>query len=154
MDAYLTALTLLSRRELSTRQLRDRLARRKFSPDQIDAALERLTRDRTVDDRRVAVAAARIEATVKGRGRHRVAQSLQRLGVSAEVARTAIDDVFSEIDEADLLERALDRRLKGVSPRDLDARARARVVRHLVSRGFDTSQVLTRLRRRSIEVDE
>ena len=30
MDAYTTALTLLSRRELSTAQLRERLARRKF----------------------------------------------------------------------------------------------------------------------------
>ena len=41
-DAYTTALTLLSRRELSTRQLRDRLERRHFEPGEIDAVITRL----------------------------------------------------------------------------------------------------------------
>lgn len=154
MDAYTTAITLLSRRELSTRQLRDRLGRRKFSLQEIDAVVERLTRDRTVDDRRVAIASARMEAAVKGRGKRRVLQSVQRLGIAADVAQSAVDDVFGEVDEEVLLDRALDKRLKGGSPRTLDAKAKARVVRHLVAQGFAPSQVLARLRRKGAEVDE
>ena len=42
MDALTTALTLLSRRELSTRQLRERLARRQFTTEQIDDVVARL----------------------------------------------------------------------------------------------------------------
>ena len=154
MDAYTAALTLLSRRELSAKQLRERLLRRKFAPDDVDATIERLRQDRTVDDRRVAVASARMEAAIKGRGRRRVLQHVQGLGVSADVAAAAVDEVFSDVDESALLERALERRLKGVSPRDLDVKARARLVRQLVGHGFAPSVVLARLRRKGRDPDE
>ena len=154
MDAYTTALTLLSRRELSVRQLRDRLTRRKFAPDDIQATLDRLINDRTVDDRRVAIAYARMEAAIKGRGKRRVLQAVQRLGVSADVAESAVNDVFGEVDEAALLDRALERALKGVPRRDLDDKGKARVVRRLVAQGFEPSRVFARLRRRATEAGE
>jgi regulatory protein len=144
--AYVAALHLLSRRELSARQLRERLLRRQFDAADIDAALDRLIRDRTVDDRRVARAAARMEASIKGRGKRRVLQAVQRLGVDADVAQEAVNEVFGEVDEAALLERALERRLRGQSVADLDHAGRARIARHLVARGFDLSRVLRALR--------
>jgi regulatory protein len=147
VDAYTTALTLLSRRELSARQLRERLARRHFAREDIDSAIERLTSDRTVDDRRVALASARMEAAIKGRGKRRVRQAVQRLGVSADIAESAVDEVFGEMDEAALLDRALEKRLKGVSVRDLDDKARARIIRHLIAQGFEPAHVLRLLRR-------
>ena len=72
MDCYTAALTLLSRRELSARQLRDRLARRKYAADEIDTVITRLTQDGTLDDRRVALASAHMAAIVKRRGRRRI----------------------------------------------------------------------------------
>lgn len=154
VDAYTAALTWLSRRELSTRQLRDRLARRQFDPAQIDAALDRLTRDGTVDDRRVARAAARLEAGVRRRGRRRVLQQLQRLGIEPETAEEAVAEAFAEIDESASLEHALARRLKGADPRSLDRAAVARVVRSLAGLGFAPSAVYARLRRGRAEPDE
>jgi regulatory protein len=154
LNAYSAALELLSRRELSAAQLRDRLTRRGFAAADIDSAIDRLTRDHTVDDRRVALASARKEATVKARGRRRIVQAIQRLGVSAEVARTAVDDLFGEVDESAILDRALDKRLRGASAGDLDVKARARLVRQLIAQGFEPAQVLARLRRRGVEVDE
>ncbi len=148
MDAYTTALTLLSRRELSTAQLRARLARRKFAAAEIDAAIERLSSDRTLDDKRVAIAAARMEGAVRRRGRRRAIQRLQQLGISSDVAKAAVDEVFDQIDEPALLDQALDRKLKGADPRDLDVKAAARVVRGLVAQGFDAGQVYARLRAR------
>ena len=148
MDAYTTALTLLSRRELSVAQLRTRLARRKFERADIDQALDRLSKDRTLDDRRVAIAAARLEGAIKQRGRRRVLQRVQQLGVSAGIAKAAVDEVFADIDEKALLERALDKKLKGADPRILDAKATARVVRSLVAQGFDAGAVYARLRLR------
>jgi regulatory protein len=152
--AYSVALELLSRRELSATQLRDRLERRGFGADDIKTAIDRLTSDHTVDDRRVALASARKEATVKARGRRRIVQAIQRLGVSADVARTAVDDLFDEVDEASLLDRALDKRLRGASPGDLDVKARARLVRQLIAQGFEPAQVFARLRQRGMQVDE
>jgi SOS response regulatory protein OraA/RecX len=138
----------LARRELSVAQLRTRLARRKFDDQEIEAALTRLASDRTVDDKRVALAAARLEGVIRNRGRRRVLQRVQQLGVSASIARAAVDEVFGDIDERQQLERALDKRLKGVSTGELDAKATARVARSLIGQGFDPGQVYTRLRAR------
>jgi SOS response regulatory protein OraA/RecX len=55
-DAYTVALTLLSARELSEAQLRTRLKKRKLNEEDIVAAISRLKDDRTLNDRRVALA--------------------------------------------------------------------------------------------------
>ena len=153
MDAYTAALTLLSRRELSTEQLRERLARRKFTSENIEAVVQRLTADRTLDDRRVAVAMARGIVNLKGQGRRRVQQRLQQAGISAETAMDAAQEIFAEVDEGQLLDRAIEKRLRGAAAASLNANDRARLVRHLVGRGFDASQVLARLRRGGAELD-
>jgi len=154
MDAYTAALNLLSRRELSTVQLRERLARRKFEPEEIDTVIQRLTRDRTLDDRRVALAYARVEATIRRRGKRRVLQSVQRLGISPVTARAAVDEVFGDIDEAAMLDTAIERRLKGATVRTLDARGKARIVRSLVGQGYEPGKVFARLRAKGTDLDE
>ncbi len=154
MDAYITALTLLGRRELSARQLRERLTRRQFDAQEIEAAIERLQRDRTLDDRRVALASARMAAAIRGRGRRRVLQYVQQLGVSSELALAAVNEVFSDLDEAALLDRAIDKRLRGASIGALDTRGKARLVRQLIGQGFEPAAVFARLRRKGAEPDE
>ena len=150
MDCYTTALNLLSRRELSTAQLRTRLARRKFEPAEIDDVIERLAKDRTLDDRRVAVAAARMEGVIRRRGRRRVLQRVQQLGINATLAKTAVDEVFLDIDEEALLEQALERRLGSTDPRELDTKTAAREVRRLVAQGFEVRDVCARLRAKGV----
>ena len=73
-DAYTVALTLLSARELSEAQLRTRLKRRQIDDEAIAAAISRLKQDGTLNDRRVAGAIARMETSIKHRGRARVIQ--------------------------------------------------------------------------------
>ncbi len=139
---------------MSSQQLRDRLARRKFALEEIDAVIRRLTRDGTLDDRRVALASARLEAGIRRRGRRRVLQQVQQLGISAMTAKAAVDEVFSELDESALLERAIERRLKGADPRSLDRKGMARIVRGLVGQGFEPGQVYSRLRKKRTKTDE
>jgi regulatory protein len=150
VDCYTTALTLLSRRELSTAQLRARLARRKFESSEIDDVIERLAKDRTLDDRRVAIAAARMEGAIRRRGRRRVLQRVQQLGINATLAKTAVDEVFLDIDEDALLEQAVDRKLGTTDPRELDAKTAARIVRSLVAQGFEISDVCASLRAKGV----
>jgi len=144
-DAFTVALTLLSARELSETQLRARLARRQLDPDDINTAIARLKEDRTLDDRRVARALARMETSIKHRGRARVIQKIRQAGISASIAEDAVKEVFEDVDENDLLERALDRRLRGKSVRDLDERGRARIVRGLMAQGFRLESILKKL---------
>jgi len=154
VDAYIAALTLLSRRELSTEQLRDRLTRRQFTSEEIEPVIQRLASDRTLDDRRVALAMARSAVNLKGQGRRRVMQRLHQMGISADIVATAVQEVFDEVDEGRLLDRAIDKRLRGAAPASLDMKDRAKLVRHLVGRGFEASQVFARLRRKGADLDE
>jgi regulatory protein len=149
--AYVTGLTLLARRELAEAQLRTRLARRKFDQEDIDSAVVRLRLEGALDDRRTAFACARTAVRVGHHGRARVVRQVEALGIARDVARQVVADVFSELDEAELLEQALNRRLRrGV---DLgDPAIVRRVHRYLVGQGFDPSAVTGLLRRRRAQM--
>ena len=141
MDAYTQALTWLARRELSERQVRERLTRREFDEESIDEAVARLKAERALDDRRVALACARSAVRLKGRGRARVLRSVESLGISRDLARAAVDEVFGEIDETELIERALIRRWPRASGAaseapEIDRRELHRIYQALVRQGF------------------
>ena len=145
-DAFTVALTLLSARELSETQLRARLTRRKLDPDDIDAAIGRLKSDGTLNDRRVALALARMESAIRHRGRSRVLQKIRQAGIDGDTADDAVREVFEDVDENALLERALERRLRGKPSQELDEKGRARVVRGLIAQGFRLEAILKRLK--------
>ena len=146
-DAYTVALTLLSARELSESQLRSRLKRRKFDADDIDSAVDRLKENRALNDRRVAVAIARMESSIKRRGRARVIQKIRQAGIDGETADDAVREVFQDVDENDLLDQALERKLRGKTVKELDDKGRARIMRALVGQGFSFEAVMKRLRK-------
>lgn len=145
--AYIDALRMLSRRELSEVQVRQRLARREHDPDEIDAAVDRLKAERAIDDARVAEAIARTETIVRRRGRLRVKRQLESAGIAPETATHALDEVFGQLDGDALIEAALARRLRGRERAD-DDREFQRLYRHLVRQGFEPDQVSRLLRTR------
>ena len=145
-DAYTLALTLLSARELSETQLRARLARRQCDAQAIEKTVSRLKGDGTLNDKRVALALARMESAIKHRGRARVIQKVRQAGIDSDTAEAAVDEVFEEVDESALLDRALDRRLRGKAPKELDDKGRARIVRALVAQGFRLEAILKKMK--------
>lgn len=149
-SSHSTALSLLSRRELSEKQLRQRLLRRGYDVDSIDDAVARLKASRALDDTRVAGAMARTLTSVKRRGRLRVGRELEQAGIARETARTAVDEAFSDLDEDALLEQALARRLRGDRP-IADDREFQRLYRFLVTQGFESDRALRALKARRVE---
>lgn len=152
MDAYTQALSWLARRELSESQVRSRLARRGVAAEDIDDAVDRLRRDRALDDRRVALAAARSAVTLKGRGPARVRRDVEALGIDRALARAAVEEVFGEVDQASLLDRALTRRWPRVGVPD--QRVLHRIYRALLQQGFPPDQVMAALRARRAGIEE
>jgi regulatory protein len=146
-SAYLDALKMLARRELSEAQIRQRLARRGHSPEEVDAAAARLKQERAIDDRRVAAAIARTEVALKRRGRLRVRRQIEQAGIDRQVARRAVDEVFADLDEDALIEAALRRRLGQRAIED--DRDRQRLYRYLIAQGFDADRVLRAITRSS-----
>ena len=146
-DAYTVALTLLSARELSEAQLRTRLKKRKLDEDDIGEAIARLKADGTLNDRRVAMAVGRMESAIKGRGRARAIQKIRQAGIDSDTASEAVREVFQDVNEDELLDHALERKLRGTAVKDLDEKGRARIIRALVGQGFPFDAVMKRLRK-------
>ena len=135
---------MLARRELSEQQVRQRLARKQHEPDDIDTAVARLREERALDDSRVAEAIARMETSIRKRGKMRVRQQIERAGIAKSTATHAIDEVFATIDDEALLQASLDKRLRGRET-IADDREFQRLYRYLVGQGFESDRVLKAL---------
>jgi len=144
--AYVDALKMLARRELSEQQIRDRLTRKGHEEPDVDAAVERLRGERALDDARVAEAIARTETGLRKRGRLRVQMQIERAGIAKATARRAVDETFEGIDDAALLQASLAKRLRGRQTIE-DDRELERLYRYLVSQGFEPDRVLEALRK-------
>ena len=142
--AYVDGLQMLGRRELSVRQLRDRLLAREHAPQDVERAIALLVENRALDDARVAAAYARTALKVKGRGRLRVRRELQAMGIDADVASAALAEAFADIDERSLVNEAIRKKLRGgriTTPAEY-----ARLFQHLVRQGFSPAVITSALR--------
>jgi len=146
VSAYIDALKMLARRELSEAQVRQRLARRGENQDAIDEAITRLKDDRSIDDERVAGAIARTETSLRKRGRRRVQQQIEAAGISKSIASRAVAEAFQELDPDAQLSASLAKRLRG-RERIADDREFQRLFRYLSTQGFEADRILAQLRK-------
>ena len=143
--AYIDALKMLARRELSEMQVRTRLARREHDPADIDTAVARLRGEGAIDDSRTARAIARTAVSVRGHGKRRARLQVDAAGIDRSIASAAVDEVFREIDGPALLQAALVKRLRGRTA-IADDRERTRLFRYLLGQGFEPDRILEALR--------
>jgi regulatory protein len=149
MDAYLTALKLLARRELSVEGLRARLKDRDYPDEEIAAAIDHLLETGALDDGRVARTYATTAAKVKGRGRLRVLRELQAMGIDRQTAAEAVGEVFGDLDERSLVTKAIQKKLRGRTKLK-DTAERARMYQYLVRQGFSPALIADALRKLTI----
>jgi regulatory protein len=145
--AFTAGLVLLGRRELSSRQVADRLRRKGFPENAVALAVERLQANGALDDSRTAHAQARHAVVINRHGRARVLRKVQSLGVDDEIARAAVAATFDELNEEQLLSEALTRKLRG-QPLPTDRSSLRRLYGWLVRQGFDAGRIQTALRSR------
>ena len=141
MNAYIDGLKMLARRELSEKQVRERLVRKGHDNDAVDDAIARLREERALDDARVAGAIARTETSIRRRGKLRVQLQIQRAGIDKAIAKRAVDEAFDAIDDEALIEASLNKRLRG---RDTiaDDREFQRLYRYLAGQGFENDRIM------------
>jgi regulatory protein len=142
--AYQRALRRLARRDHSVAELRRALLDRGHEPDEVEAALERLRRERYLDDAGFAERFARSRMAHQGHGRLRVRQDLRLRGVDRRASEAGIAGALLEVDEqalVDGLARRYWRRHSAVEP----ARRLPRLWAFLVRRGFAPGLVRDRL---------
>ena len=137
---------MLARRELSEKELRDRLLDRDHPADEINRVIEHLLETKSLDDARVARAYARTAANVKGRGRLRVMRELNAMGIARDIASEALAEVFADVDERGLIAKALQKKMRG-RPRITSAADHARLYQFLMRQGFTPAGITAALRR-------
>lgn len=139
------ALKLVSQREHTARQLREKLSKRGCEPEEIRGALAELQRSGFQDDRRYAKIFAEDKRRLQSWGARRIRLELGRAGV----ARDVIDEVFAD-DEAELnapseLDVALEL-LRRKQPDLSDPKVKQRMAGMLARRGIASATVFAALR--------
>ena len=130
-QAMESAVTLLARRPRSEREVRRRLAQRKFPPPLIEETVARLRSLQLIDDAAFARFWADARDRSSPRGRRLVTQELRTQGVTAEVAVAAT----AGLSDADAAYRLASRRMGSMASLEYQA-FRNRMGSLLQRRGF------------------
>ena len=144
-NAYVCALRRLALRDHSERELLGVLCRNGFGEDEIATVIDRLRRERLVDDARFARRHAALRIGARGVGRNRVRSELRRRGVPPETVEAGLRDALHDVSEADALDVVARRYWKSHARIVADVRFR-RLFAFLLRRGFAPALVSERLR--------
>ena len=129
MSAYQKAVQLLGSRPHFRRELQAKLAQRKFPPEEIEEALDRLTGQGYLDDRKTAIAFVEHRLESKAEGRLRLRAELEKRGAAPD----AVEEALAAVPEDDLEPaREAAERWQRLHPRGEPAA----LARHLARKGF------------------
>ena len=144
-QVYSAAVRYLARREYAPEELRRRLLRRGAAADAVEETISRLQAAGWLSEERFAASRVRQRRDLTGRGRAAIRAELRALGVDEAVSQAALDEEYSEEQEAALVNSLARRALAEVSSIE-DRERRNRLVRsaqrRLLARGFAPRLVL------------
>ena len=142
--AYRRALLRLARRDHTVAELRRALVERGHEADEVEEAIERLRRERYLDDRGYAERFARSRLADHGLGRTRIRQALRVRGVGRGEAEAGLKTALGEVDESAVVDE-LARRYWKQHAQVEPARRVPRLWAFLLRRGFAAGLVKERL---------
>jgi regulatory protein len=137
-DPYYQAQDILSRRDHSAHEVRGKLLKKGFSPEQVTTVLQWLHDKKLVNDKQFAQ--RYIDSILRGKavGRRWLKHKLKEKGVASDIIEHALAAAFEGDREQELAAAAADTWRRS-HPRH--ATDRARLTRHLLSRGFSFATV-------------
>ena len=140
------AAKLLAAKPRSIAELRERLLERQGVTDQlVDEVIARLKEYGYLDDERYAVSYASLKVKQRPIGRRRLQQELKTKQVPNAVADEALNQVYAETPEEELIDRAIEKRirLRGQPKTRLEAKS---LFDHLLRQGFAFELVSEKVR--------
>lgn len=152
--AFQRAVKLLAAKPRSIAELRERLAERCSSKAVIETVLTRLREYGYLDDERYALGYASSKVRQQPIGRRRLEQNLMMKRVDRSVAAEVLDQVFAETPEQELLDRAIEKRVRLRGRPQTRAEAKS-LFDHLLRQGFPFELVSQKVRALSLtDLDE
>ena len=144
-DPFAAALRLLTRRDRSETELRDKLRQFGFCISAIDDAVTRCREYNYLDDLRYATERAR-SLMRSGRGvGPKILLDLRRRGIDEDTARQALETAGDEFRNTEILHDQLERRFPRFDYRTADERERRRVIGFFQRRGFSLEEIFSAL---------
>ena len=141
------AAKLLAAKPRSVAELRERLLeRRGVSKTLVDEVIARLKEYGYLDDQRFAISYASLKVKQRPTGRRRLQQDLKLKKVSREVADQALDAIYAETSEDDLIDQAIEKRIR-LRGRPKDRNDAKSLFDHLLRLGFSFELVSDKVRR-------
>jgi len=140
------AVKLLAAKPRSVAELRERLLKRKGTPEAVvETVISRLKEYGYLDDERFAFGYASFKVKQRPVGRRRLARDLKFKKVASEVANEALELVYTETPEEQLIDKAIAKRLR------LRGRPKNRIETkslfdHLLRQGFPFDLVSDKIR--------
>ena len=134
-DALNTAVAMLARRACSRKEIADKLKAHGCCEEVTALVLYKLEKENLLNDQDFSEQWTRYRSG-SHYGPAKIFRELRMKGVDEETAREAVDSIHEE----DLAQKALDLAMKGfakMKPGEDPRKARQRILRSLVSRGFD-----------------
>lgn len=144
-ELYTSAIRALTRRAHSIHEMRAYLERRAEDKGSVSQVIARLREQNYLDDARYALEFARQHAKLRRQGRFRIARELRTRGVPDLHIDSALDTVFADTSEAELVRTRLKRRLSHVRGA-LSQNQIAGIYRSLLRAGFASDVIRAELR--------
>jgi len=137
---------LLAAKPRSVAELRERLLRRKGTTEAVvETVISRLREYGYLDDERFAFSYASFKVKQRPLGRRRLERDLKLKKVATEVANEALELVYAETSEEQLIDKAIEKRLRlrGRPKNRVEAKS---LFDHLLRRGFPFELVSDKVR--------
>jgi regulatory protein len=142
-----TAVAMLSRRPYSVAELGRALEKKFPDSEEIPRVIARLRELRYLDDAKFAEAYASSLARVRSYGRHRIRRELKSKLVDYNVIDRAVENAFASVNERELLERTIDKKVRTLRKPMTRARL-ASLCQSLIRRGFRADDIMKTIRSR------
>jgi regulatory protein len=143
--AFQRAVKLLAAKPRSVAELRERLLERCSSKAIVETVIARLREYGYLDDERYALGYVSSKVRQQPIGRRRLQQSLQMKKVDRAVADEALAQVFAETPEEELIDRAIEKRVRLRGRPKTRAEAKS-LFDHLLRQGFPFELVSEKVR--------
>lgn len=146
-EAYLQLAALCAQAEHCQREMREKMRRWELDETVQNRVLDRLVRERFVDDERYARAFVKDKIRYNKWGRRKVQQALWQKGIDSEIQRKVLDEI-DEKEYLDILRPLLRQKRKSIKAQN-DYDLNQKLLRFALGRGY-TFDII----RQCIDVDE
>jgi len=137
---------LLAAKQRSVEELRERLlAGRGATPELVETVIERLREYGYLDDARFAQSYASLRVQQRPIGRQRLQRDLWQKKIDKQTVAEALDQVFEQTPEEDLIDRAIARRVR-LRGRPKTREEAKKLFDHLLRQGFAFELVSDKVR--------